>query len=94
MQMKFKHDSLFSDLKKSRLGMIDYQNSCEEKQIEIENFKTQLHTLHEENQRMNQEHIRILGVNKTLEQQIQIQGSDINTLQTDIDAIMGGNNMD
>ena len=42
IQIKFQNDELFSDLKKARFGMTEYENQCEEKQREIDDLKMKL----------------------------------------------------
>ena len=47
--------------------MTEYENQCEEKQREIDDLKVKLQSMIEETMNLNNEKVRIMGVNKILE---------------------------
>ena len=85
VQVKFQNEKLFTDLKTARFIQTEYHNQSDQKDMEIDMLKDELKEILEENQQLKDEKVRIMGVNSLLEQKIQVERSEMMSLQNEVE---------
>jgi len=66
-QSKFQIEELVTNLKKAEFMHQEYLASCEQKNLEIEQLNSNLQAVVKENQDLQGEKVRLMGVNQMLQ---------------------------